>query len=71
MIAVLTLVINALTKSGDRRYAVSLEFEKRVWEAKSRARLELIAMRIDSFCDSLSRRTQCRAEMPAHPVQAR
>ena len=43
MIAVLMLVINALTKRGDRRYAVSLEFEKRVWEAKSSARLELIA----------------------------
>ena len=43
MIAVLTLVINALTKRGDRRSAASLEFEKRVWEAKSSARLELIA----------------------------
>ena len=43
--AVLTLVINALTKRGDRRYAASLEFEKRVWEAKSSARLELIVLR--------------------------
>ena len=43
MIAVLTLVITALTQRGDRRYAVSREFEKRVWEAKSSARLELIA----------------------------
>jgi hypothetical protein len=40
VIAVLMLVINALTKRGDRRYAVSLELEKRVWEAKSSARLE-------------------------------
>jgi hypothetical protein len=42
VVAVLTLVINALTKRGDRRHAASLDFEKRVWEAKSSALLKLI-----------------------------
>jgi hypothetical protein len=42
-VAILTLVINALTKRGDRKHAASLDFEKRVWETKSGALLDLIA----------------------------
>jgi hypothetical protein len=42
VVAVLTLVINALTKRGDRKHAASLDFEKRVWEVKNSALLNLI-----------------------------
>jgi hypothetical protein len=42
VVAILTLVINALTKRGDRKHAASLDFEKRVWETKSGALLNLI-----------------------------
>ncbi|MGV0804812.1 hypothetical protein [Mycolicibacterium setense] len=42
-VAVVTLVANALSKRGDRQHATTLEFEKRVWEAKSGALLDLIA----------------------------
>jgi hypothetical protein len=42
VVAVVTLVVNALMRRGDRKHAVSLEFDKRVWDAKSTALLALI-----------------------------
>lgn len=41
-VAVVTLVVNALMRRGDRKHASSLEFEKRVWERKSAATFDLI-----------------------------
>ncbi|MFV8245674.1 hypothetical protein [Mycolicibacterium peregrinum] len=41
-VALTTLVVNALSKRGDRQHASTLEFEKRVWETKSAALLDLI-----------------------------
>jgi hypothetical protein len=41
-VAALTLVINAMTKRGDRKYATNLEFQKRVWDIKSTALFEVI-----------------------------
>ncbi|WP_374159101.1 hypothetical protein ACEWX3_07715 [Mycobacterium sp. G7A2] len=42
LVAVASLIINALTKRGDREHASTLEFEKRVWESKSDALVRLI-----------------------------
>ncbi|MCV7064993.1 hypothetical protein H7H51_03420 [Mycolicibacterium farcinogenes] len=42
-VALTTLVVNALSKRGDRQHASTLEFEKRVWETKSTALLDLIS----------------------------
>ncbi|MFZ2240464.1 MAG: hypothetical protein WAV90_13180 [Gordonia amarae] len=41
-VAVVTLVANGLMRRGDRKHTASLEFEKRVCEAKSTALLDLI-----------------------------
>lgn len=38
-----TQAFNAWTKRGDRKHASQLDFEKRVWEAKSAALVEVIA----------------------------
>jgi hypothetical protein len=42
-VAVATLVANGLMRRGDRKHTSSLEFEKRVWEKKSTALLDLIS----------------------------
>ena len=42
LIAALSIITNAVTKRGDRKHAMSLEFEKRGWETKSAALLSLI-----------------------------
>lgn len=41
-VALATLVVNAATKRGDRQHAAALDYEKRVWEAKSAALIEVI-----------------------------
>ena len=42
-VALATLVFNWLMRRGDREHTSSLEFEKRVWERKSTALLDLVA----------------------------
>jgi hypothetical protein len=42
VVAVVTLVVNAMMKRGDRKHTTSLEFDKRVRDAKSAALLALI-----------------------------
>lgn len=42
VVAFTALVTTALTRRGDRQHASSLEFEKRLWEKKSTALLDLI-----------------------------
>ncbi|QZH60296.1 hypothetical protein K1X22_00155 [Mycolicibacterium farcinogenes] len=62
-VALTTLVVNALSKRGDRQHATTLEFEKRVWESKSSALLELIAK-----CESL--RSNVDGNYPLEQQQA-
>lgn len=42
VVATATVVVNALSKRGDRKHASGLDFEKRSWELKSAALLEVV-----------------------------
>ncbi|MGB3482463.1 MAG: hypothetical protein WBB07_09655 [Mycobacterium sp.] len=77
VVAVATLVANGLMRRGDRKHTSSLEFEKRVWEKKSTALLDLISHSqailhaIDRDADPEPRRQQFAVLQTFHQLSFR
>jgi hypothetical protein len=46
-VATATIAVNALSKRGDRKHASELDFEKRSWDLKSAALLELVGVCVE------------------------
>lgn len=46
-VATATIVINAATKRGDRKHASTLDFEKRSWDLKSAALLDVVGVCVE------------------------
>lgn len=64
-VAAASLIINAITKRGDRKHEASIEFEKRVWDIKSHALLSVI-----KICESIHTAVRIHSGMDVDRVRA-